>query len=299
MHVSIQLCTYKRAHLIGRVLEACFEQDYPSADYEVVLVNDGSPDDTAAVIERMRARADCGFTAIEQPNAGLAKARNAGLRLVRGEIVIFIDDDVIPMPGFVREHARSHAERPRSVVRGAVINTKSPDELPPPVYTLANYSGNFFWTTNVSVPKRELDAAGWFDESFAEYGWEDIELGMRLRHAGVRGVFNKRALAFHVKPPPTGADVAGMVRQARAQARTAVRLGELQPHWRVALATGNLRPQRGWHRALRALGGQQLLERVAAAAPEQHLPAVRRLAAAALAREAYFEELDRTIADRT
>lgn len=299
MHVTIALCTYKRPHLIGRVLEACFEQDYPADQYDVVLVNDGSPDNTQAVIDAMRPRAACRFTVVEQANTGLARARNAGLKHVQGAVVAFIDDDVIPMPNFVSEHAHSHQARPRSVVRGAVINTTSPDDLPPPIYTLANYSGNFFWTSNVSVAKRELDAVGWFDESFAEYGWEDIEIGMRLRKAGLRGVFNKRALAFHVKPPPQGHNLAGMLRQAQAQARTAVRLGDVHPHWRVALATGNLLPQRAFHGILRRAGAQALLGRLAGG-PDQsrELGALQRLAVSALAREAYFEELDRTIAQR-
>jgi len=298
MIATIQLCTYKRPHLIGRVLEACFDQDVPGADYEVVLVNDGSPDDTVRVVEAMRSRARCAFTFITQENAGLARARNAGLGAVRGDIVIFIDDDVIPMPNFVREHIRSHAEHPRSVVRGAVINTKDVDALPPPMYSLANYSGNFFWTTNVSVPKKDLDAVGWFDESFTEYGWEDIDLGMRLRKARLRGVFNKAALAFHVKPPPDASAASAMVRQACAQARTAVRLSEKHPHWRVALATGNNLPVRLVHRAIRGLGIARAGEPAAAdGASEQPLSPIGRLTAHLRAREAYFEEMDRVIAD--
>ncbi len=52
MRFTIQLCTYNRAKLLERVLEACFDQTVPADSYEVVLVNDGSQDDTPAVIER-------------------------------------------------------------------------------------------------------------------------------------------------------------------------------------------------------------------------------------------------------
>ena len=52
--LTIQLCTYNRARLLERVLEALFDQTAPDDAYEVVLVNDGSPDDTRAVIERVR-----------------------------------------------------------------------------------------------------------------------------------------------------------------------------------------------------------------------------------------------------
>ncbi len=80
------------------------------------------------------------------------------------------------------------------IVRGAVINTESFDDLPVPVWTPANYSGNYFWTSNVSLRRARLDRVGGrFDESFTEYGWEDIELGMRLRAIGTRAVFNRYA----------------------------------------------------------------------------------------------------------
>src|SRR5579872_7131079 len=93
---TIQLCTFNRAHLLGRVLDACFEQDVAPDRYEVVLVNDGSTDATSDVIEAARGKARCGFTSIAQANAGLSRGRNVGIAASRGERIIFIDDDVLP-----------------------------------------------------------------------------------------------------------------------------------------------------------------------------------------------------------
>ncbi|GAC1629310.1 MAG: glycosyltransferase family 2 protein [Vulcanimicrobiaceae bacterium] len=295
MRATIQLCTYNRAHLLGRVLDACFEQTHPTDDYEVVLVNDGSSDATAAVIAAARERATCVLTVIDQPNAGLARARNAGIARARGERIIFIDDDVLPTPPFVAEHLRSDTAHPFAIVRGAVINTTSFDRLPVPSWTLANYSGNFFWTSNVSVPLPMLRRVGNFTESFREYGWEDIELGLRLRRAGARGVFNRFAVAFHHKPPPRASGIAGMVRQARAQARTAVQLRELHPTWRVVLATGDDGLRRAYHRARRALGAKTGFDDSAEAATDRELTARELAAARAVAREAYYAELDATV----
>ena len=243
--LTIQLCTYNRARLLERVLEALFDQTVPDDAYEVVLVNDGSPDDTRAVIERVRPLARCTFTAIEQANAGLARARNAGIARSTGERIAFIDDDVLPTPVFAAEHLASDARHGDVIVRGAVINTESFDDLPVPVWTPANYSANYFWTSNVSLRRARLDRAGGrFDESFTEYGWEDIELGMRLRALGTRAVFNRYALAFHHKPRAGRTDMASRERQVRAQARTAVQLRAKHPHWRVDLAVGATPPQR-------------------------------------------------------
>jgi len=295
VRATIQLCTYNRAHLLGRVLEACFEQTV--RDYEVVLVDDGSKDATPLVIERAQATARVPFIVVSQANAGLAKARNSGLRRATGERIIFIDDDILPMPNFVAEHLRSHASAPDAIVRGAVINTESFDDLPPPIWTAANYSGNYFWTSNVSIARKRLDAVGgFFDESFSEYGWEDIELGLRLRFAGTRSVFNRFAVAFHYKPRPTSADLAQMLRQARAQARTAAQLQRLHPHWRVALATGDTPLQRGLARALRSLPRRSLERLVGDPEAPRRLGRLGFAAARTLAAAAYYEELERSSA---
>ena len=288
MRATIQLCTYNRAELLERVLDACFEQTVASETYEVVLVNDGSTDRTLEVIEAAKARATCAFTAITQPNAGLARGRNAGIAAARGERIIFIDDDVLPMPNFVAEHLRGAQRDSDLVVRGAVIEVESFDRLPPPVWSWRNYSANWFWTSNVSASRRKLEEAGGFDEAFSEYGWEDIELGLRLRAAGARGVFNRAAVAFHYKPRKTeAADLDALVRQKRAQARTARVLSQKHPGWRVALATGDNPVQRSLHRVSRAI---HLDARWRALLRN---PALRRVATSALAADAYFDELER------
>jgi glycosyltransferase involved in cell wall biosynthesis len=294
VRATIQLCTYNRAALLERVLDACFEQTIAAGAYEVVLVNDGSTDDTSRIIESARSRATVPFTVIEQPNGGLAKGRNVGIAAARGERIIFIDDDVLPLPDFVGEHLRTHARAPLAIVRGAAINVESFDDLPPPIWSLAHYSGNYFWTTNVSVPLTTIRAIGGFNETFAEYGWEDIDVGLRLRFGGVRAIFNKRALAYHFKPRPRAGDVEKMVRQARAQARTAVQLARIHPHWRTYLATGDNPVQRTYHRIAgswnaSAIGRRELGD-LAADAP---LDRRQLRAARALASQAYFHELER------
>ncbi|HEY3674428.1 MAG TPA: glycosyltransferase family A protein [Candidatus Tumulicola sp.] len=293
MRATIQFCTYNRAMLLERVLDACFEQTVPEDAYEVVVVNDGSSDETSAVLHRMAARARCAYEIIEQPNGGLAKARNAGIARAKGERIIFIDDDVLVLPNFVAEHLRSAETHPADVVRGGAIAVESFDDLPPPVWSLKHYSGNFFWTTNVSVPLETLRAAGAFNESFGEYGWEDIDVGLRLRARGVRATFNPNALVYHWKPRPVIAAVDSMIRQARAQARTAVLLAKLHPQWRSYLATGINPMQRAWHRTTaspqRARQRREMFENQS---PDRPMTDAELRAARWLAGAAYFAELE-------
>jgi glycosyltransferase involved in cell wall biosynthesis len=294
MKATIQLCTYNRARLLERVLDACFEQTSPADRYEVVLVNDGSTDETPSVIARAQRRATCPFTVINQPNSGLAKGRNAGIARAVGERIIFIDDDVLPLPNFVAEHLRSHEADPLAIVRGGAINVEDFDDLPPPVWSLKNYSGNYFWTTNVSVPLKTIRAIGGFNENFAEYGWEDIDVGLRLRFAGVKALFNKNALVYHYKPRPRSGSVEKMIRQARAQARTAVQLAQLHPHWRTYLATGDNPVQRLLHKWMRGIDMSRKYRAVLGDLSIDRPLSNREVRAArGLTSEAYFEELER------
>lgn len=296
MRATIQLCTYNRARLLDRVLECCFDQSLPSDAYEVVVVDDGSSDETPALLERAAQRATCALTVIRQANSGLAAGRNAGIARARGERIAFIDDDVLPLPNFLEEHLRSAERKPGNIVRGGAIEVSDIDELPPPLWSIRNYSANYFWTTNVSVPLETIRRIGGFNTSFAEYGWEDIDVGLRLRAIGVKATFNPKALVFHVKPPVYGADRNKTLAQARAKARTAVALTRLHPGWRAALATGINPVQRGLASLRRRLHVAQMLGRKLSQADEQDaLTRTQSATLHALANEAYYEELERAL----
>lgn len=291
--ITVQLCTYNRRRLLGSVLTALFDQDLDPDHYEVVLVDDGSTDGSfEAVVEPLHP--PCAFTVVRQRNAGLARGRNVGIARARGDILLFMDDDVLATRGLLSAHLRFHETHARSICRAAVINVSSFDELPPPRYSWRNYSGAYFWTTNVSVPRDVLERVGGFDERFSEYGWEDLELGFRLRQNGVPSMLAKDAVVYHYKPPPRNQDVPGMIRQARAQARTAVQFLEKHPHWRVALATGQLAPLEAWSAICRAAGWPKVLDAVASigeSGPAGLRRAAARWAAGRLARSAYYDEL--------
>ena len=297
--ITVQLCTYNRRALLGQVMSALFAQQLDPQDYEIVLVDDGSTDGTYEdVIAKLHPT--CALTVVRQSNAGLAAGRNAGIARARGELIMFMDDDVLATPGLLAAHISCHRAHPRTICRGGVINVASFDDLPPAQYGWRNYSGAYFWTTNVSVPLALLKEAGAFDERFREYGWEDLDVGLRLRHMGVPSILAKEALVYHYKPAPQPSVFAAMARQARAQARTAVQFIDKHPHWRVALATGQVAPALFWSGVTSALGWPRVLRHIAApGAPDASVPiGVRRWAASRLARAEYYDELRRARATR-
>ncbi len=92
--ISVVCCSYNGAKFIGDCLDALAVQDYP--DYEVIVIDDGSTDDTAAIASRYDVRL------ISQPNKGLSAARNEGMHQASGEITAYIDDDAYPDPDWLR-----------------------------------------------------------------------------------------------------------------------------------------------------------------------------------------------------
>jgi glycosyltransferase involved in cell wall biosynthesis len=233
MRLSIVIATKDRAHYLERALDS-FGKQIGAPGFEVIVVDNGSTDNTREVAERRRPnqRFDVRYIYEARPNRGAA--RNRGIAAAEGYLVLFCDDDIYAPPGFLAAHEAAH-HTSNLVVVGPIINVPSYDARPKP--TVANYSGAFFCTCNVSVPKTALDALGGFDESFDLYGWEDTELGVRLRDHGMRRKFAWDAYIWHIKTPED-ATLDVEMRKAVEKARMAVRFVDKNPSGRVKSATG-------------------------------------------------------------
>lgn len=237
MDISIQICTYNRKDILKKCLEALCKLNYDKDKFELVLVDDGSKDGTGQLIKDMNLPIHHKY--IYQKNAGLATARNKGIRAASGQYILFIDDDIIADKELLNEHMRFHNKYMRSVVKGWVNHVDDPDNITAPKFTWADFSTAFFWTSNVSVEKKALLQVGLFDEEFAEYGWEDLELGLRLRKIGLNSRFNKNAVVYHCKGVWNKERLLKSYKISQAKGRTAVLFCEKHPGLRVKVATGN------------------------------------------------------------
>ncbi|MFN8609901.1 MAG: glycosyltransferase [Vulcanimicrobiota bacterium] len=236
--VSIGICSRNRAGTLEQVLLSLCDQTIGSDRFEVVLVDDGSEDDTAEMVRRVRPQINYELAYLWQPHGALATARNTGIRASRGQVMLYIDDDVLAHPRLLEEHMRVHRQFDRCVCNGWVNHVTEAVRPDQPKFTAADISTSFFWTSNVSVKLAHLKEAGCFDEDFKEYGWEDQELGLRLMAIGLKKRNNYKAIGFHIKKPPTQANVAGALAQARAKARSARIYIEKHPRLRSRFSTG-------------------------------------------------------------
>jgi GT2 family glycosyltransferase len=233
MRISIVIATKDRSAYVARALAALAGQ-VGAPSFEVIVVDNGSSDDTKAVVEAATAREGYPVRYVFEAEPNRGKARNRGVAVAQGYLVLFIDDDVALPPGFVAAHEAAHTTS-NLVVNGPIINVPSYDARPRP--TVGNYSRAFLCTCNVSLPKHAIDAVGGFDEAFHLYGWEDTELGVRLREAGMRWRFAWDAYLWHIKAPPHNT-LEVETRKVLERARMARHFLEKQASPRARMATG-------------------------------------------------------------
>ena len=210
MFVSVVIPTYNRRPILEKCLlalerqQACREIDR----YEVVVVDDGSTDGTPDWL-RGAAERFPHVRLIEQSHGGPAEGRNRGVDHAYGDVIVFIDSDLVVTESFLSCHASSlvrswEARGDRlCFTYGAVVNTANFEQPTAERHKLRDLSWAYFATGNVAIAKEVLQRAGLFDTGFRLYGWEDLELGERLRRMGVQLIKCPAAVGYHWHPALT------------------------------------------------------------------------------------------------
>lgn len=205
---SVVIPTYNRQPILEKCLRAMENQvlrpDGPVAGYEIVLVDDGSTDGTVEWIRGSAAE----FPHVklyQQDHEGAAIARNFGVQKAEGDTIIFIDSDLVVLDGFLQYHADALTKayergNERVFTYGRVVNTCNFEQPTAEPFKVTDYSRAFFATGNVAIAKRWLLEAGLFDPQFTQYGWEDLELGVRLKNNGLSLIKCPEAVGYHWHP---------------------------------------------------------------------------------------------------
>ena len=226
---SIVIPTYQRRDLVRQALEALTGVSY-AAPWEVIVVIDGSTDGTRQALEAQ----DWPFplTVAEQANGGLASARNAGAAMAKGEILLFLDDDMRAAPDILDRHAEAYSGN-----TAAVAGWIGLDEASTPGFLA---SGVEDWTMNAlegaqaddpfllygghfSVRRAAFERCGGFDAAYTSkggYGREDTDLAVRLLGEGSIARA-PQARAWQVHTVPAGEMLARSRKQGMADTRFA------------------------------------------------------------------------------
>jgi glycosyltransferase involved in cell wall biosynthesis len=240
--VSVVVATHNRPARLARLLAALRAQD--SQGFEVIVVDDGSGPETAAVLERELARRELALRVIGHPVArGPAAARNAGWSQARAEFIAFTDDDCTPAPGWLTAALELHAQHPAAIIQGPT----EPDPSERGQLTVFSHTvrqtklGPNYETCNVFYPRSVLAAMDGFDETFAASEGrvlrpvgEDTDLAWRALEAGHTAMFAPGAIVFHA------VEDVGPVGALRLAARwtPSIRVLADHPQTRVVLERG-------------------------------------------------------------
>jgi glycosyltransferase involved in cell wall biosynthesis len=240
MFLSVVIPTYNRLPILRQCLRALEAQriEPPVERYEVVVVDDGSSDDTVSWLGTHAAELPH-VRLIRQEHGGPAEGRNRGVREARGDVIVFIDSDLVVTPTFLTCHARALAGAWKRrgdrlcFTYGAVVNTANFANPTSEPHKLTDLSWAYFATGNVAIDRDLLERAGLFDTGFHLYGWEDLELGERLRQLGVVLVRAPEAVGYHWHPALSLEQIPDLLRVERERAKMALVFYRKHPSRRV------------------------------------------------------------------
>jgi GT2 family glycosyltransferase len=195
--ISVAVCSYNGSRTIRECLEGLMRVEY--SNFEVIVINDGSTDSTAAIAGEYNCRI------ITTPNAGLSSARNTASQAADGEIIAFLDDDAIPDRHWLHYIAAAFRETSHAAVGGPNIAPPScniiadcVDNAPGgPVHVLiTDEKAEHLPGCNIAIRKSCLEAIGGFDPTFRVAG-DDVDLCWRLQQRGWTLGFSPGAVVLH------------------------------------------------------------------------------------------------------
>jgi glycosyltransferase involved in cell wall biosynthesis len=241
---SVVIPTYNRKPILEKCLRALEHQQLRSNSlvdgYEVVVVDDGSTDGTLQWLEYHASELPH-VRSLAQNHKGPAAARNLGVEQAKGDTIIFIDSDLVVTEHFLQAHADALVQGQQQLgnnclfTYGSVINTCNFDNPTSEPYKITDFSAAYFATGNVAIARQWLEKAGLFDTRFQLYGWEDLELGVRLKHLGLKLIKCPAAVGYHWHPPFALEQIPKLIEKEIQRGRMGVLFYQKHPTWDVRM----------------------------------------------------------------
>jgi len=232
---SVIIPSHNRAPILQRVLDYYTLQSADRRNFEVVVIDDGSVDETPSIFAGFKIEKDLPEKKLARyldriievrsgwysasvdeglfighesffiryvriKKSGRSVARNVGINMAVFPLIIFADDDIFVEGEFVEKHLYNHSHDDRLVVMGKVIHTQDLENPFVARWKLKDINTAFLSTGNASVLKKYIVEAGMFDEKYSAYGWEDFDLGIHLKEMGIRSV-KRDIFGYHYSPP--------------------------------------------------------------------------------------------------
>lgn len=204
MKISVVIPTHNRADALDLTLSHLARQEL-DAPWEVIVSNNRSTDDTDQVVGRRSFPVP--LQLVHEQTPGPAATRNTGARHANGDYLLFMDNDILVEPDFLRRHLNALENHPGCWVVGQVVNLPEQERTP-----FGRFRKSFFPFTppgepaseteaitgqNVSLPRANFEALGGFDESFFVASGEDRELLLRAKQQGIKLILDPGIVVLH------------------------------------------------------------------------------------------------------
>lgn len=228
MKISVVIPTYNKVSRLRYTIRGLEHQDLCADDFEVIIINDGSDDETEEFLKNYHPTINLKY--FSQKNSGQAVARNKGIEWAGGRLILLLDDDILTSPHLLSRHIKEHEDQPHTIVLGKINLIKASDF--PKVEQLILDKGYLsalgevnsyiwkdpyldmveaihnkkmdviFWICftggNTSIEKEDILTLKGFDTEFYRWGPEDIELGYRCFQVGLHFKYCSSLISFHL-----------------------------------------------------------------------------------------------------
>jgi len=211
--LSVVMATYNRAETLRETIHHLADQELDPSVYEVIIIDDGSTDNTREVVEEAQTQVQFRLIYLHHPNRGAGYTQNRGIRSARAPIILLMADDIFQSRRSLREHLDFHTAHPELEVAALGCVRQSPQLESKTMFLrtwdpfrYSDFEGLTelpyyrFWACNISVKQEFLLQNALFRESMGRGGaasHEDAELGYRLQQHGLRILYCPAALGFH------------------------------------------------------------------------------------------------------
>jgi glycosyltransferase involved in cell wall biosynthesis len=229
IEISVIIPTLNRRHELRQCLLALASQTFPAAQYEVIVIDDGSGEDIQGVVQEVGQGAEH-WRYFRQASKGPAAARNQGIRLARGALVAMTDSDTLPAHDWLAKLAEAFAQHAEAVGVEGKVHALNEGAFGILGEGPTNKQGGVYLTCNCAYRREVLLKVGGFDESFPFAAYEDTELAARAKTLGPI-VWQPQAVVVHPERPLTSAAVLKKLR-----------------HWEYILIVGFRYGYLGWEK---------------------------------------------------
>ncbi len=239
--LSVVIPTYNRRAILRKTLLAFASQTLAHDQFEVIVVDDGSNDETADMVRRFKSSFSLRLES--QSHQGANAARNRGIQAAKGSVVVITGDDMVPEPRFLEAHLAFHRQQPAETDAMLGFIDWSPEITVTPFmrylvspeggqqfafHEVKNGKADFrlFYTSNVSLKRGFLlRQPVLFDTDFTYPAYDDTELGYRLAKQGMQLHYNALAVTCHHHEMT----VEGFIERQRKAGHMAVLLARKHP----------------------------------------------------------------------